>query len=231
MFEELVKEISKKGNKNKALNSKRFFKTGKGQYGEGDEFIGMTVPEMRSVSKKFKDLPILDIKKLIQSKIHEHRFITLTILDLQYQESDLKNKKKIAEFYLKNKKYVNNWDLVDTSACYILGDYLYKNDRSVLYKLARSKSLFDRRIAIIATHYFIKKGDFKDTLKIGELLLADKEDLIHKAVGWTLREVGKKDKKVLERFLNKNIKKIPRTALRYAIERFDAKKRKEYLNK
>lgn len=231
MLEEVIKEISKKGSKTRAEHSKRFFKTGKGEYGEGDVFLGLSVPEMRVISKKFNKLSLSHLKKLISSKIHEHRFVALTILDIQYQNSDDKNKKKIIDFYLKNKKFVNNWDLVDTSASYLLGDYLYKKDRSVLYKLAKSRTLWDRRISIISTHYFIKKADFKDTLKISEILLNDKEDLMHKAVGWMLREVGKKDVKILEKFLEKNLRKIPRTALRYAIERFPEKKRKEYLNR
>lgn len=231
MLDDLVKEIKKKSSLKKAQSSAWFFKTGKGQYGEGDVFIGLTVPEEKIIAKKFDDLPLVEIKKLLKSKIHEHRYTALLILGQLYQKSNDKNKKKIVDLYLSHTKFVNNWDLVDTSASYILGDYLYSRKRNILYKLAKSKSLWERRIAIVATHFFIRQNDFKDTLKVAELLLFDKEDLIHKAVGWMIREVGKLDVEVLKKFLNKNIKILPRTTLRYAIERFPEPERKMYLKK
>ncbi|MFZ2620978.1 MAG: DNA alkylation repair protein [Minisyncoccia bacterium] len=229
-YSEVILAMQKKSSPKKAKASAWFFKTGKGQYGEGDIFIGLTVPEQRIIAKKFSDLPVNEIEKLLKSKIHEHRFTALIILDLLYQKSDKKIRSKIVDFYLSHTKYINNWDLVDTSASYILGEHLFKKKREILYKLARSKNLWERRIAIISTGYFISKNDFKDTIEISKLLLSDKQDLIHKAVGWMLREVGKRDEKVLVKFLDNFIKKMSRTTLRYAIERFPKKKRLYYLN-
>ncbi|OGD97460.1 DNA alkylation repair protein [Candidatus Curtissbacteria bacterium RIFCSPLOWO2_01_FULL_38_11b] len=207
----------------------RFFKTGKGQYGEGDVFLGVTVPQSRKLAKKFGDLKISEIKVLLKSKIHEERLVALLNLVDQFQSADDKNKKQIFDFYLKNTKYVNNWDLVDLTAEKIVGAYLLDKPKSILYKLAKSKNLWERRIAIVATYYFIKNNEFDDTLKIAKLLLFDNHDLLHKAVGWMLREVGKKDQRVLEKFLKENYKNIPRTTLRYAIERFGQKLRQAYL--
>jgi len=169
---------------------------------------------------------LLDIQKLLDSKIHEHRLVGLLILVDKYEKS---NNKEIVDFYLANTKNINNWDLVDLTAHKILGHYLLDKDRTLLYNLARSNDLWEKRISIISTFYFIKNNDFKDALKISEILLNDKHDLIHKAVGWMLREIGKRDQKAEEKFLKKYYKKMPRTMLRYAIEKFDEKKRKAYL--
>ena len=227
-----MKDLNKLKNKEKEKIFLNFFKTGKGEYGEGDKFLGISVPEQRKVAKKYyKDISLVEIQKLLNSKIHEHRFTALEILVMQYEIADSKNKEKIVKFYLKNTKNVNNWDLVDTSAPYILGNYLLDKGRSVLYKLAKSKDLWQKRISIISTYSFIKENDFKDTLKISEILLFDKHDLIQKAVGWMLREAGKKEEKVLISFLDKYYKKMPRTMLRYSIERLDLKQKKFYMAK
>ena len=227
----VVSDLKKISSVAKAKTSSWFFKTGKGEYGEGDKFIGVSVPNQRLIAKKYLDLSHSEIKKLLESKIHENRFTALEILAMSFRKSDSKNKAKIAKFYFKNKKYVNNWDLVDTSASYILGEYLSDKDRSILYKLAKSKVLWDRRIAVVATHSFIKKGDFVDIIELSKYLMNDKEDLMHKAVGWMLREVGKKDRKTLIDYLNVNSKLMPRTALRYSIEHFSPTERKKFMQK
>jgi 3-methyladenine DNA glycosylase AlkD len=227
---EIVKNLEKLANPEKAKVLAGFFKTGKGEYGEGDVFLGIRVGDIRKEAKRNKTMELNEVKELLKSKIHEHRLAALLILVEKYQKSDEKGKKRIYDFYWKNSKKVNNWDLVDLSADKIVGDYLFDKDKKLLYKLARSKNLWERRIAIIATFHFIKNGKFDDTLRISEILLNDKHDLIHKAVGWMLREVGKRDQKVEEKFLKKHYKKMPRTMLRYAIERFDEKKRKFYMS-
>ncbi|MFZ2522573.1 MAG: DNA alkylation repair protein [Minisyncoccia bacterium] len=234
----VIKDLKKLATKKKAKASAWFFKTGKGQYGYGDIFFGVTVPEQRRVAKKYEDLPLPEIQKLLKSKVHECRLTALLILVEQYKKTSQDEKNKIVKFYLKNTKGVNNWDLVDSSSPYILGDYLLKSylearlpSREVLYRLAKSKNLWERRIAIVSTIALIRVGQFEDTLKISEILLSDKHDLIHKAVGWMLREVGKKSQPTLEKFLKKNIKLLPRTTLRYATERFSEKKRRRYLKK
>lgn len=224
----LVHDLQSISNSKKAKISAWFFKTGKGEYGEGDKFIGGTVPEMRKVAKKYVDLDLFELEKLLKNKIHEYRFTALEILVMKYEKALLKEKKIIVSFYLKNKRQINNWDLVDTSAPYILGDWLSKNDRSVLYKLAESKSLWDRRIAIVSTFAFIRAGQFDDTLKLALILIDDKEDLLHKAVGWMLREVGKRSEKTLIDFLDQNWQEMPRTMLRYAVERLGVKSSKYF---
>ncbi|MFA5931864.1 MAG: DNA alkylation repair protein [Candidatus Paceibacterota bacterium] len=227
---DVIKELKLLANPLKAKILQRFFKTGKGEYAEGDKFLGITVSAQRVVAKKYINLNLNDVRKLLVSGMHEHRFVALEILVFKYENAKEKEKGEIVKFYLKNKKNINNWDLVDTSAPYILGDYLLKQDRSVLYKLVKSKTLWDRRIAIISTFAFIRNNDFKDTLKLARILLPDKHDLIHKAVGWMLREVGKKSEPTLEKFLNENITNMPRTTLRYSIERLRDDKRKMYLS-
>lgn len=230
-YADVVKALSKVSDKERAKNSIWYFKTKKGQYGYGDVFIGVTVPEQRRIAKKFSDLPLLEIQKLLKSKIHEHRLTALFILVIQFYAGDEKNRKKIFDLYIKNTKYINNWDLVDSSTPHIVGGHLDDKPRTILYKLVKSKNLWERRISVLATLYFIvKQKDFKDTLKISEILLSDKHDLIHKAVGWALREVGKRDEKVLTQFLDKHVSKMPRTTLRYAIERFEEAKRQKYLH-
>ena len=213
----------------RAIVNQWFFKTGKGEYAEGDRFIGVTVPQIRSVVKQLQNIPLAQVLKLLSSKIHEERLLALLILVAQFKRGDTKTQKQIADTYLANLLYVNNWDLVDSSAHYILGTYLSDKSRKILYKLARSPRLWDRRVSIITTLYFIKERDFSDTLKLAKILLKDHEDLMHKAVGWMLREVGKKDQHVLEEFLKTHYQKMPRTMLRYAIEKFSQTKRKIYL--
>lgn len=226
----LKKELSDLASPKKAKILMSFFKTGKGQYGEGDVFLGIVVPDQRKIAKKYQILPIRDVLELLHSKYHEHRLTAIFILILQYQKGDQKTKEKIYSQYLKNTKYINNWDLIDLSAPKIVGDYLLNKPRDILYHLASSKNLWKRRISILATFAFIKQSDFKDTLKISELLLADNHNLIHKATGWAMREVGKKDQSVLIQFLNMHSIKMPRTMLRYSLERLPGKKRRYYMN-
>jgi len=228
MLNQLKEDLLKLGNSEKAKILSRFFKTGKGEYGDGDVFLGIKVPEQRKVAKKYLNLSLEDIQKLLSSEVHEHRLTSLFILIDKYKKSD--DKKEIFDFYLKNTKKINNWDLVDLSAGNVLGNYLLEKDKSILYELAKSDNLWEKRIAIISTFAFIRDNKFEDTLKISELLLNDKHDLIHKAVGWMLREIGKRDQEVEEGFLKKYYKKMPRTMLRYSIEKFDEDKRKGYLN-
>lgn len=227
----LKKELKSLANPEQAKILQGFFKTGKGQYGEGDIFLGIKVPVQRMVVKKYKDLSLADTEKLVSSKVHEERLIAILILVHKYEEGGENIKKEIFDFYLQNTKNINNWDLVDLSAPKIVGNYLLNKSRKILYKLVKSKSLWERRIAIVSTFAFIRNNEFEDTLKISELLLSDNHDLIHKAVGWMLREVGKRDEELLKKFLDKNYKKIPRTTLRYAIERFEESERKKYLLK
>lgn len=208
----------------------RFFKTGPGQYGEGDQFIGVKVPVTRKVAKEFAALPLAEIELLLQSEIHEERFLSLIILVGQFEKGDDADRKRICDFYLNNARYINNWDLVDVSAPQIVGGYLQSRSRRPLDRLAQSQNLWQRRIAILATFQFIRHGESADTLRIAETLLDDKEDLIHKAVGWMLREVGKRDVATLESFLDRHGRSMPRTMLRYAIERLPEKKRKMYMN-
>ncbi|MBR9699903.1 DNA alkylation repair protein [Candidatus Woesearchaeota archaeon] len=221
---QLTKDLKDLANPKKKKILQRFFKTGKGEYGEGDIFLGVMVPEQRKIAKKYKDLPLKDIQSLLNSKIHEHRLVALFILVGQYSKS---KDKKYVDFYLKNTKRVNNWDLVDLSAHKILGDYLLDKKRDILYMLARSKNLWERRISILSTFAFINNGEYRDSLRIAEMLLHDKHDLIHKAVGWMLREVAKRvNKSKAKAFLVKHKKDMPRTMLRYAIERYPEKERK-----
>ena len=215
----------------RAKKSAWFFKTEPGQYGEGDQFIGVIVPAQRKIAAAYRELPLPDVLELLRSAIHEHRLTALFILVDQYRKGDQDTKKQLASFYYKNRAYVNNWDLVDSSAPYLLGDYLKTHSSNVLFRLAASKSIWDRRIAIISTFAFIKDGQFDLTLKIADMLLSDKEDLIHKATGWALREVGKKDRQALLNFLDLHAGSMPRTALRYAIERFSPEERKLYMGR
>ncbi len=236
MIYQIKQDIQKAANPKKAKILQRFFKTGPGQYGEGDIFLGVTVPETRSIAKKYISLTFSEITALLESKIHEERLIALLILVEQYQKN-LEKRKEIFDFYLDNIQHVNNWDLVDLSADKIVGRFLYDFGKDypiykiLLKKLAESKNFWERRIAIIATFYFIKQNDFDETLKISKILIKDNHDLIHKAVGWMLREVGKKDQEAEENFLKKYYKIMPRTMLRYAIERFDKGKKAEYMKK
>jgi 3-methyladenine DNA glycosylase AlkD len=207
-----------------------FFKTGSGQYGEGDVFIGIKVPPLRRLAAEFQDASLQTVKGLLASKIHEERTLALMILVRKFVRADERAKQAIYKFYLRHLRYINNWDLVDGSAPYIVGPYLLNRDRKPLYGLARSSSLWERRIAILSTFYFIREDDFRDALKISELLLQDEHDLIHKAVGWMLREIGNRNRAAEESFLKKHYLKMPRTMLRYATERFPESKRQKYLS-
>jgi 3-methyladenine DNA glycosylase AlkD len=230
MTAQMIKQrLRRFATKEKAAVLQRFFKTGPGQYGEGDKFLGVMVPNIRLVVKEYGDAPLPEVKKLICSAWHEERVLALLILVDQFERGDDALRKKIYQIYLKNTRYINNWDLVDLSAPKIVGPYLDGDSRALLYRLVRSKNLWERRIAILATFPYIRKSDFADALSLSEKLLSDDEDLMHKAVGWMLREVGKKNTAVLEGFLKKHHRKMPRTALRYAIERFPEAKRKKYL--
>ena len=213
-----------------AAVSARFFKTGPGEYGEGDMFIGVKSPVLKAVAKEFKGLPLSEAECLLHSEVHEDRTLALVILVGQFTKGDEANRKRIYDLYLANTRHINNWDLVDISAPQIVGGHLEGRSRNPLYRLAKAKSLWERRISIVATHWFIRHSNFGDTLKIAEKLLGDKEDLIHKAVGWMLREVGKRDVAVLEEFLGEHCQLMPRTMLRYAIERFPAEKRRKYMD-
>lgn len=228
MLSNLRKDIRKSANKDKAAVLQKFFKTGEGEYGFGDVFLGITVPKSRELAAKHKDLSVEEVGQLLRSEIHEERLIGLLILVFNF-ETDEMMQRRIYEFYLKNTKFVNNWDLVDLSSDKIMGAYLIDKPKDALYKLAKSANLWERRIAMVATYTFIKNKEFEDSLKIAELLIDDKNDLIQKAVGWMLREVGKRNLKEEEEFLRTHYKNMGRTALRYAIEKFPEKIRKSYL--
>jgi len=223
----IEKEIQDKKDPIRAKILSRFFKTGKGQYGEGDIFLGIVVPVQRIIAKKHKDISLKEVQKLLNSKIHEYRLIALFILIEKYKE----DKELIYNKYIKNFRNINNWDLVDLTAPKIMGDFLKYKNRDILYSLAISNDLWERRISIIATFAFIKDNDFKDALKISKILLNDKHDLIHKAVGWMLREIGKRDKEVEKEFLNKYYRFMPRTMLRYSIEKFNRGEKEFYMKK
>ncbi|HEX9677190.1 DNA alkylation repair protein [Nitrososphaera sp.] len=225
MIEELRKELRTLSDPNKARVLQGFFKTGPGQYGQGDIFLGITVPQSREVAKKHAGAGMDEVRELLYSKIHEERLVALLILVDKFK-LDPEN---VARFYLDNLGKVNNWDLVDLTAPKILGPFLEKGDRSLLYRLAKSRVLWERRAAMLATFHFIHNCDFRDALKISKILLCDEHDLMHKAVGWMLREIGKRDAKTEETFLRKYYKKMPRTMLRYAIEKFPERKRRAYL--
>ena len=233
MLKDIRADMQKLKDPEKAKLLARFFKTGKGEYGEGDVFLGIVVPKQRAVAKKYIDLSLPDIQQLLSSKIHEERLTALFILVMKYQskQCDEKTKKQIVDFYLKNTKRINNWDLVDLSAPKILGAYLLDKDRKILYKLAKSNHLWEKRIAVLATFEFIRNHQFEDALKIAEIMQKDRHDLIHKAVGWMLREIGNRDLRAEEAFLKKHCKNMPRTMLRYAIEKFPEAKRRFYMQK
>lgn len=236
--ENITNALQKKSSKQKALNCARFFRTAPGQYGAGDVFIGVTVPEQRKVARQFYDAPLIDLHTLLQSKIHEHRLTALHILVLQFQKAVKDSEMSVAQnlycFYIDHTAYINNWDLVDASAPYIVGGWLVNQSiktRRILHTLVYSKNLWERRIAIVSTWMLIRNRQYKDTLAIAKILLRDSHDLIHKATGWMLREVGKRDQATLIKFLDKHAPDMPRTALRYAIEKLTPRQRKLYLAK
>jgi len=225
----LRSELAASGDPRRAASAVWFFKTGKGQYGEGDRFIGVPVPALRKIALGYTHLSLADLKRLLGSKIHEHRAAALEILVAQYKSVAAAERQAICDFYLANTARINNWDLVDLSARDIVGGHLLKRDKKILYRLARSGSLWERRIAIIATLKFLKAGRTTKTFRLAKLLLADPHDLIHEAVGWALREAGKISPGELRKFLAANYEAMPRTALRYAIERFSPAERKRFL--
>lgn len=226
----IEQEFRKLADSSVAEKSLRFFKTGIGQYGEGDQFLGIRVPVVRDFAKRHSAINLKQIQRILRSEYHEERLLALIMLVSSFEKSDEKQRDEIYQLYLQNTDYINNWDLVDSSAYQIVGEYLMEKNRSVLLKLSASHSLWERRISIISTYRFIKNEDYEDTLNISERLLNDKEDLIHKAVGWMLREIGNRHKDIEEGFLLKHYKAMPRTMLRYAIEKFDDSERQRYLS-
>jgi len=223
------RRLRKLANPEDARILQRFFKTAAGEYGEGDLFIGIKVPPLRKVAIEFQDATLPTLKQLLRSKIHEERTLALMILVRQFARGDEQLRERIYAFYLAHVPFINNWDLVDGSAPYIVGPFLWKRDRRQLHAFAQSKSLWERRIAMVSTFYFIRQNDFRDALRIARLLRHDEHDLIHKAVGWMLREIGKRDQAAEENFLKLHYKVMPRTMLRYAIERFPEARRRDYL--
>lgn len=230
MNENIQTELKRLGNKEYAARLGKYFKTGKGEYGEGDRFLGIQVPVLRKIVNKYRNISIGEVSELIKSQFHEERLFSVLMLVEHFKSANDKDKKIIYTVYLSNTKYINNWDLVDASAGHIVGAYLLTRDKKPIYVLARSKNIWERRISIMSTSHFIKYNNYVDTLNIAEMLLGDEEILIHKAVGWMLREIGKRDLALEERFLGKYYKSMPRTLLRYAIEKFPEEKRKSYLS-
>jgi len=233
-FADIHKRCLITGNKEKAEGVARFFKTGKGEYGEGDIFLGINALTVRTLAKEFKELGLAEIKKLFESEIHEERMIGIAILNLQYEKAaKIGNEKQqhiLYKKYFSWRKGVNNWDLVDSSAPTLSGHFYFHHDDSDLYKLLQSKNLWERRIAVLSCFYFIRQKSFSIPLKIIEARLYDKEDLMHKACGWMLREIGKRDLKVLRNFLKTHAGEMPRTALRYSIEKMSADERKKWMD-
>ncbi len=225
----LEQELKAAGDATRAAQVARYFKTGKGEYGEGDIFLGIPVPVMRRIALKHRMLVLADLQKLLDSKIHDHRAAALEILAVQFTRGDERLREEIVRLYLRNTSRINNWDLVDGSARPILGEYLKTRPRTILRKLAKSKSVWERRIAIISTMTLVWAGELDDAMEISEMLLDDEHDLIHKAVGWVLREAGVEDRVRLIAFLEKHYARMPRTALRYAIEHFPPVQRKKAL--
>lgn len=227
--DDIGRRLEELADKEKAQVLQRFFKTGPGEYGEGDLFLGIKVPELRKLSKEYEGITLKEAKQLLRSSIHEQRLLALLILIRKFSKGDVGARRRIYELYLRNTQYINNWDLVDVSAEHVVGAYLMERNKEQLYRLAKSASLWERRISILSTFHYVKHNEFSETLKISKMLLSDEEDLIHKAVGWMLREVGKRHLPTEEKFLRAHYKIMPRTMLRYAIERFPEPKRQRYL--
>jgi 3-methyladenine DNA glycosylase AlkD len=229
MHKAIRDRLQQLANSKDAEIQQRFFKTGKGEYGEGDVFIGVRVPLIRKLAREFRHAPLKAVQQLLRSKIHEQRLLALIMLIDHFQRADADGQQAIYDYYLDHTRYINNWDLVDVSAEKIVGAYLSQRNRQRLYELARSDNLWERRIAIMSSFHFIKQGDVDDTLKLAALLLNDDADLIHKAVGWMLREVGKRNGTAQAQFLQQHYHDMPRTMLRYAIEKLPPATRKKYL--
>ncbi len=226
---DIIKELHALADPDKAVIYKRFFKTRKGEYGEGDRFIGVTAPQVRTTARKHRDIPLNEVRLLLGNPVHEVRFVALVILVLQYARASVSGQKRIVDLYLASTTHINNWDLVDISAPHIVGHYFLTRDKALLYALARSDYLWDRRIAMLAMFASIRHNQFDDAFSIAEILLHDSHDLIHKAVGWMLREIGKRDEEVLFLFLDRHVREMPRTMLRYAIEKLPRDTRQRYL--
>jgi 3-methyladenine DNA glycosylase AlkD len=229
MLSTVQRELESLADPRHAAILQRFFKTGPGEYGAGDRFRGIRVPVLRKTAKKYRYLSLGEIERLLLSAFHEDRLLALLILIHRYYQGDPALREEIHRFYWKHRRLINNWDLVDASAPHLVGHYLMDRSKDLLIRLAASRVLWERRMAIIATFHFIKQGDYDDTLRVACLLLGDQEDLIHKAVGWMLREVGKRDVAAAEAFLQAHYRKMPRTMLRYAIERLPEARRQAYL--
>ncbi len=223
------RELRRWATAERARVARRYFKTGPGEYGEGDRFIGVTVPRVRRLARSCRDMPLREIKQLLRSPAHEERLLALVILVNRFARADADGRRRIYELYLRNSRHINNWDLVDCSAEHILGAYLWDRSRAPLRRLRRSESVWERRMAVMATFYFIRRGEFGPTMAVVRHLLGDREDLIHKAAGWMLREVGKRNRPVEEKFLRRHYRRMPRMMLRYAIERFSQRQRQRYL--
>lgn len=228
-LQDIKEELQSLADSETAKHSQRFFKTGKGEYGEGDIFLGIRVPVIRKLAKKYSYLSLSNILSLLKSKFHEQRLLAIIMLVNLYKVADKKTQKEIFSLYINNTRYINNWDLVDISAASIVGAYLNDKSKKLLYDFSDSEDIWQRRIAIISTYHFIRNNDFTDSLKLSERLLNDPHDLIHKAVGWMLREIGKKNQSIEAAFLDKYASRMPRTMLRYALERFPADSRKSYM--
>ena len=225
-----MRDLRKLSSRERAKVSRWFFKTAPGQYGAGDRFRGISVPNLRALAKKYEDIPRVTVSRLLKSPWHEDRLLALLILIREYERGDDRTRRAIHQLYLNNTRWVNNWDLVDSSAPQLVGAHLENGNRRLLRRLAKSSAVWERRIAMIATYHYIRKGDFADALVIARLLVRDDHDLIHKAVGWMLREIGKRDLRVEEQFLKKHATHMPRTMLRYAVERFPEPRRRWYLS-
>jgi 3-methyladenine DNA glycosylase AlkD len=229
LLDQVRRQMRELANPARAQVSLRYFKTAPGEYGAGDQFIGNTVPDLRKIAKQYRDLPVSLVLRLLHSPIHEERVLALLILNSQFQRGSESQQRQIHHIYLKNMKWINNWDLVDCSAPLLIGEHLIDKETTLLDQLALDRNLWKRRTAIVATLAFIKRNRLDITFRIAEALIPDREDLIHKATGWMLREAGKRDSKSLERFLKRNASRMPRTMLRYAVERFSESKRLRYL--
>ena len=227
----VFEELKSMANPEKVAYLQRFFKTGPGEYAEGDLFLGLMNPQTRSIAKANKSLPISELQILLENRYHEARLCALVIATERYKRAKPVEKKELYDFFIKNTRYINNWDLIDDTCPHVIGEYLLDKDRSILYKFAKSKNLWEQRIAIISSRTFVRNGDFKDTIVLAEMLIDHKHDLMHKAVGWMLREIGKRDKETLSEFLEKYATKMPRTALRYAIEHYPEPERQYFLKK
>jgi 3-methyladenine DNA glycosylase AlkD len=228
-IKEIRSDLKRLADKDRAVILQRFFKTGPGEYGEGDKFIGVRVPDIRKIANKYRSTSRRDVLRLLNSAIHEERLLAILLLVREFSEGDEEKQKEIYDLYLENTGFINSWDLVDVSAEHIVGAYLFNKSRKPLYELVRSDLLWDKRISVMATFHFIRRDEFDETIRIAKILLSDSEDLIHKAVGWMLREVGKRHLETEEAFLKANCRNMPRTMLRYAIEKFPESKRQRYL--